>query len=259
MKKNILYLFSLAMLTAMSCGVDSVADTTSSTLSGSYAGMLTIGDNLYMISFDELNIMDVSDPASPVLKQTLKVSDNIESLFYNGDHLFVGSMEGMYIYSLQADGMLQFESLTQYVEFEDVLPCDPIVANDTLSFSTLSTSGIVDEGGCARWVQINELRVYDIQDVSNPVLLSTIEMLEPKGLGLDGQYLFVCEKSDGIRVFDISDPSNLELIHSFPGFSAIDLIPAYGTLLVVGKDSLHQFDYTPIDSMYKLSTFEIKD
>ncbi len=227
-------------------------------LSGSYARMLAIGSKLYLLGTNTLHVLDITNESSPQAISSQFVTENIESLFFNDKHLFVGSQDGMYIYSLNAEGIPQFESVTSYEFWPDVLPCDPIAANESYAFSTLSTT-IASGSPCQRWVQINELRVFDISDVTEPVNINTVQMEEPKGIGIDGNLLFICENTNGIRVFDITDPTDLTMIYSDTGFAARDVIPANGLLLVMGDNNIHQYDYNDINNITKLSLYEIKD
>ena len=109
---------------------------------------------------------------------------------------------------------------------------------------------------CDRF-DLNELRLYDVTDLSNPVQINTLRMEEPKGVGLDGDWLFVCEARNGLKVIDVSDPFDLHLKHHFPGYKAFDVIPNNGLLMVVGPDSLYQYDYSNIDLMSELSALEL--
>ena len=81
----------------------------------------------------------------------------------------------------------------------------------------------------------------------------------PKGIALDGDILFVTEKNDGLTIFDVSNGANPVELYHFPGFSAYDLIPANGLLMVVGDDILHQYDYSDIDNVSKIGQFALQD
>lgn len=258
MIKKIIGLIAVVSLMNCSSNSDSIFENSNqNVLSGSYANILALGDYLYLLGSGEVHTFNLSEPSNPELLDSQSINDNIESLFYNGVNLFVGSQEGMYIYEIQADGIPKRLSVTSYQEIVDVEPCDPITANTEHAYVTLSTT-ISDVGGCARLEQVNELLVFDIANPDSPMLVGRNDLDEPKGLGLDGNILFVCLRNDGIKVFDISDPSNLEELYHFDGFGAFDLIPTNGLLMVIGDDELHQFDYSDIENMYKLSVYDIK-
>ena len=257
---RIIRTFILALILAFAlshCTEDGDASTPS-VLSGSYANILTLGERLYVLASGELHTFGLEDISSPQLLNSQEVNLSIESLFYNGENLFIGSSEGMYIYSIDENGIPQKQSVTRYEELVEFLPCDPIAANRQHAYVTLSTS-VQASDACFRSVDINELLVYDISEVQTPQLVSRIGMQEPKGIGLDGDLLFVCQRYDGIKVFDISEPANLVELYHFGEFEAFDLIPTNGLLMVIGKDQIHQFDYSDKDNMYKLSSYDLKD
>lgn len=252
--KNLIYLILVsALLFTTSCEDDSSSNSSSTTLSGSYANMLTLGDYLYFVNDSELATFSIVDPALPVEIDRKDLGFGVESLFIRNDVLFIGSRTAMHIYRAGSDGIPNQISSTEYASFDDFCLNDPIVANDSIAYATLSTTLVM---ACERR-SINELRLYNIKDLSAPVLMNTNEMIEPKGLGLDDHWLFVCEANDGLRVMDVSNPLDLREIHHFTGFRSYDVIPDHGLLMVVGPDSLYQFDYSDMDQMYQLSAIDL--
>lgn len=257
--KNILYFFTIIILLS-SCGAEGLATLEDGTsISGSYARMLALGNRLYVLDDTRLTTFDITEVNQPTELSKIDLSGTIESIFYNGEYLFIGSNEGMHIYSIDGQGIPSFTSLTPYGQNGnfDILPCDPIVANDTLSFSTLRTTTLVDNGeGCGRSEQINQLNIYDIKDVSQPILLSETIMDEPKGLGLDGEVLFVCESTEGLKIFDVSNPATPIMIHHEEGFEAFDVIAYNNKVTVIGNASLRQYDYSDLSNIQLLSIIE---
>lgn len=241
--------FSLVMF---SCADDISNTNSNQVLSGSYANMLTIGEYLYLISNTELITYALTDPTQPEEISRTELGFGVESLFIRNNLLFIGSSTTMYIYEAGSDGIPVELNTTDYNSF-GTCTRDPIVANDSISYVTLSSTVSF---GCDRF-ELNELRLYDIVNISNPIQVNVLPMEQPKGLGLDDNWLFVCEANDGLKVIDVSDPLDLKEVHHFPGFKAFDVIPNNGLLMVVGPDSLYQFDYSNMDEMYELSTFEL--
>lgn len=212
-------------------------------LSGSYANMIAAGDYLYVISETDLISYRQQEDKSlkEINRQTLGL--NLESLHYRTGVLFIGSSQRMYICQLDSDNVPVLRSRTQYADLSDFRPCDPIVANDEVAIASLSSSTQVSEDGCGL-IEVNELRFYDITNLSSLQLINTHEMTNPKGMALDKNLLFVCEKTAGLKVLDISDSRNpVELFH-FENIDTYDAVATGTTVLVVGSSELYEFDYS---------------
>lgn len=250
--KKVLFILTLISFIVLSCE-DNAENSSTGVLSGSYANMLTVGHHLYIVSDSELITYTIANGSQPEEIDRKFLDFGVESMFIRGNILFIGSRTAMYIYRSGSNGIPTEISTTQYINFNGLCLNDPIVANDTIAFATLSTT---ISTACFRDV-INELRLYDIEDLSTPIQINEFQMDEPKGLGLDDNWLFVCEANNGLKVIDISDPLQLSQKHHFPGFQAYDVIPNNGLLLVVGPDSLYQFDYSDMDQMHRLSAIDL--
>jgi len=254
---NIIILCTMFFLGSCSDSNDSFGPSeSSSAISGSYARMLAVNDRLYVIDETDIYTLDITDPEIPSQLNSFNIGEDIETIFYNGTYLFIGSQNGLYIYSLNNNGVPVFQSLTNYEDFGEVQPCDPVVANQTHAFVTLSTSGNIDDGNCSRFIQLNQLRIYDVSDVNMVNQLSSVEMSNPKGLALDDNILFVCEANDGLKVFDVSEVESPVLLQHFPAFEAFDAIAFDGLLMVVGPQEIKQYDYTDLNNIVLLSSIE---
>jgi len=247
--KKLILLFVLGL---MSCESDSEPFTPSSdTQSGSYANMLTIGDNLYVVSSTEITTLDLTEPSKPVEIDRQVLGTGIESLFYFGGQLFIGSREDLFIYDITGNGIPQEVSRTNYNTFLGTCGGDPVVVTEEIAYVTLST---LQTNGC-NTISVNELRLYDVRNLEQPILINQINMSQPKGLGLDDNWLFVCD--DGLKVLDVTDPLDVTLIHHFDDITTFDVIVQDGLLLVVGPDDLYQFDYSIMSEMKMLSRIEL--
>lgn len=252
---HLLFTFSLCFL--LSCeselGLGSL-DAVDSTTEGSYANMIIIDNFMYVINDERLKTFSVEDSSNPELLSDQSVGFNIESLLHYKGSLFIGSPQAMYIYEIDGQGIPRSTSVTEYQLFGDGFCAnDPIAADDNNAYASLSTRLNTE---CTRNVSTNEIRVFDIEDLTAPVQITSVEMDSPRGIALDGNYLFVTEAQTGLKVLDVTYPSNPELIYHFDGFQAFDVIANDGLLLVVGPHKIHEYDYSDITNMTYLSEID---
>ena len=248
-KTNFLFL----ILLCISCMKDGGGGGMDGGKGGSMARFAIVDDMLYAISMDKLKLVDIEDPANPKYyeQRDVKVGFDIETVFPMDTLLFIGSRDGMYIYDITEPRFPSFLSQVSHLR-----SCDPVVAQGNYAYVTLNTK----TAACGTRTN-NVLDIYDISDLSVPVLKKTISMTLPMGLGVDGAKLFVCDK--GLKVFDISDPVNIkqvdDLVHinEVNILEAYDVIPINGLLLLVAKEGLFQFDYTG-DRLQYVSKIEMK-
>ena len=256
--KNLLYLVFVTSLMA-SCATDGISkDSAANAPSGSGKGgsmarFAISGDMLYTVSTSTLKIFNIEDAANPKYssERDLQVGFDIETIFPMDTLLFIGSRSGMFVYDIAEARFPQFVSQVSHFR-----SCDPVVAQGNYAYVTLNTNF----SSCGS-VANNVLDIYDITNLSNPVLKKTVQLNGPTGLGVDGDKLFVCDR--GLKVFNISDPLNIRQIDDLADIeevdvrAAYDVIPLDGLLILVAQEGLFQFDYTG-DRLRFLSKIEIK-
>ncbi|HSI90241.1 MAG TPA: hypothetical protein VK927_03950 [Adhaeribacter sp.] len=186
------------------------------------------GNHLYAVDNTKLNIFDISNPGQPQKQGEMPLSFGVETIFPYGDHLFIGTMSGMYILGIQNPA-----APSHVAYYQHVVSCDPVVTDGRYAYVTLS-SGTT----CMR--AVNRLEIVDLQNLANPFLLTEYPMTNPKGLGIDGTNLFVCD--DGLKLYDATDVMNLQQKQHF-NINAYDVIPDNGHLLVIGADGFYQYQY----------------
>jgi hypothetical protein len=99
------------------------------------------------------------------------------------------------------------------------------------------------------------MEVVDVTNLSNPSLITTIEMINPHGLAVNDTLLFVGEGEFGFKVFNIKnrrDPVEIAYYDSIP---ANDMISINGRreLIITGDKGIFQYNYADIDSVYQMS------
>jgi hypothetical protein len=215
------------------CGKEmNSADGKISGAGGSLARFAIIGSYLYIVSQSDLDVFDMSDPTKPVLKKTVPVGFMVETIFPFNDKLFMGGEFGMYIFSLEQPDNPRKEGSVQHLR-----SCDPVVANDSLAYVTLTRQSRCGGG-------INALHVYAVKNIMNPVLLYEQEMKSPGGLATKQNALYVCQAENGLAIFDLKNPKRPAMIQELKDEAYYDVIP-YGNLLIAYiKDGISFFDVT---------------
>ncbi|MEM9547017.1 MAG: hypothetical protein AAGA77_13635 [Bacteroidota bacterium] len=256
MNKSWTFIFSVFFL--FSCADDSHLNTVTNTgTNGSYTRMVIANNYMYKVSDEELTTYEITNPEEIVEINRQNVGFLIESFFHLEGILFIGSGEALHIFEIDASGIPERRSRTDYTDFaDDLTPCDPVVSDGTYAYVTLSS--VVDNSDpCGRQIVLNELRIYDVTDLTNPIQVNAVNMINPKGLAYDQDLLFVCENDGGLKVFDKSDVTDLHLIHHFEDINTFDVIAKNGLLIVIGQGAIYQFNYTSISDMSLISKLDL--
>ena len=202
---------------------------------GSLARFAVLDDYLYTIDGDAVQTFRLDALEGPVRFNRVAVDFGIETLFpYSGeagDQLYIGGNQGLYIMDASDPGNLRKQG-----EMSHVQSCDPVVVQDGLAYVTL-------QGSC--FDERNRLEIIDVSDPSTPELIIDYTLQEPFGLGVDGDYLFICDGVAGLKVYNgARSPKNLKLVKQLGDVDARDIIPVAGVALVVAQNGLFQYDYS---------------
>lgn len=198
---------------------------------GSMARFTIRGDYLYVVDNRSINVFDIADGKFERAGEVL-VGNNMETIFANGDFLYLGSTDGMYIYTLEDPAWPKF-----VFQYSHVVACDPVVVQGNRAYVTLRSTG----QWCNRGV--NRLDILDISDPHKPRELRKHSMSSPHGLGIDGRLLFICEGEHGLKVFDVAENGDIKLLKHIKALYAYDVIVRQGLATVTGKDGIFQFSY----------------
>lgn len=198
---------------------------------GSLARFQIVDNYLYTVGNHEMNIFNIQSLSSPVLANTQYAGWNIETMFRADGYLYLGSTNGMYIYSIANP------SLPEYVsEFTHWEGCDPVVVDGDYAYLTL-------RGGNACGQLESVLEVIDISNKTTPILADRYPLENPYGLGIKENTLFVCDGTSGLKLFDKADPLHLKLTETYHNIQSKDVIPLENSLLMIGGRVLYQYTY----------------
>ena len=206
--------------------------------SGSMACFGLYNKYLYVINYYSLFMFDVENPGAPVKDGSLSIG-SAETLFIYDDHLFFGTSNGMLIYSLNVP------NTPAYVQnYWHITSCDPVVIQDGYAYITLRS------GTTCQNTSVNRL---DIVKCSNNYqqfdLVSSYNMTQPYGLGIDGNMLFVCDGSAGLKVYQVANGQIRLQLAAFPNIQTYDVIPVGGYLFMIGDDGFYLYDYSDINNI----------
>ena len=255
--KKIIFLGFISLILSSCAGGDRIASESSADPStgkgGSMARFAIQGDVLYAVTSNNLKVFNIEEAANPKYSdmRDVQIGFDIETIYPMDTLLFIGSRNGMYIYSITEP---RFPTLLG--QALHLRSCDPVVAQGQYAFVTLNTNS----SRCGAMPN-NVLEIYDVSRPTHPVLKKTVSMKGPTGLGVDGSKLFVCDR--GLKVFDITDPLNIKQIDDLANIDEVDIrdtydvIPLDGLLILTAKEGLYQFDYTGAHLKY-VSKIEIK-
>ncbi|PTX58540.1 hypothetical protein C8N46_11330 [Kordia periserrulae] len=204
---------------------------------GSLARFKIVDQYLYAVDINKINVFDIQNLETPVKVKEEYVTWESETIFYQDNKLFIGTRTGMYIYDISQPSSPTFISSYDHMKF-----CDPVVVDGDYAYVTLRTGGSCMDGELQ--MLESRLEIINISDIYNPQLEETYIMDEPYGLGIHNEKLFICDGASGLKVYDKTDISNLQLLQNFNANDAYDVIPMQDKLLLIGGNTLSQYNYT---------------
>jgi len=214
---------------------------------GSMARFTLFGNYMYIVDQSNLQTIDISTPMDPKEWARINVGrGDIETIYPFKDKLFIGSMSGMYIYDVSTPWNPQYIG-----QFRHARACDPVVADDKYAYVTLRQ-------GTRCVGTSNQLDIIDITNLTSTKLIKSYPMQEPAGLGIENKTLLICDGRAGLKVFDVTDPTNIQLQDWENGIKTYDLIPMGSYAIVSCEDGIYQYSYTDPKNIELLSKMLVK-
>ncbi|HET7114895.1 MAG TPA: hypothetical protein VFI29_00290 [Hanamia sp.] len=215
---------------------------------GSMARFAIVNNRMYTVSNTDINVFNITNSDNPVYSNKINVGSwSIETIFPFKDKLLIGSQNGMFVYNIyNADNPVLVG------QFSHVQSCDPVIADGNYAYVTLRT-------GSSCFGNANQLQILQLNSFTDPKLISSFDFTNPHGLSKDGNLLFICDGVDGLKIYNASDVSNIQLIKQFSNIETYDVIAYNNIALVVAKDGLYQYDYSDANNIHLVSKIGISN
>ncbi len=193
---------------------------------GSLARFAILGQTLYTVDEQSLRLFSLLNPAVPTAGSKVQLVNGIETIYPKDHYLFLGTQRGMYIFDVATPS-----APVQVSFYQHLVSCDPVVVQGDYAYVTL-------RGGQPCGGGNNVLEVIDLTNLRQPRLVASYNMVGPRGLGVEGGKLYVCD--DGLKVFDITRTHSVTQVQKF-ATDHTDVIPNGNYLLAVGPGGLYQY------------------
>lgn len=222
--------------------------TTASGKGGSMARFAITGNRLYVVDNSNLKAFSLANPSLPVQTSTANIGWDIETIFPYQNKLFIGGQTGMRIYSLDNPDVPSFLG-----SYSHITACDPVVVEGNYAFVTLRSGSPCTNAS-------NQLDVVDVSNPTAPSLKTSYPFTNPHGLGIDNGTLFICDGSDGLKVYDANDVMSItnHQLARFANIQSTDVIPFNKRLWMTGTDGIYQYSYTDIQNITLLSRITVE-
>lgn len=235
----------LVYTTAMGAGGSGPSAASVPGLAGSMARFSVVNNYLYCVNLSQLRTFDISSPLAPQQTSSINMGWSIETIYPFQNNLFIGSTNGMFIYNITNPAVPVRES-----QFAHARSCDPVVTDGSLAFVTLR-----DGTTCGNFT--NQLDVLDVSNITAPRLLHSYPMTHPMGLGKQGNLLFICDGTAGLKMYNADAAGTVTLIKQVPNIEPYDLIAWNNRLVVVARDGLYQYDYSNPSALHMVSKLNV--
>lgn len=216
-------------------------------IAGSMSRFAIVNSYMYAVGISSLKVFNIDEVTKPVYQKEVNMQFGIETVYPFADKLFIGSQIGMFVFDISNAANPTYVSGVSHMR-----SCDPVVTDGDYAYVTLragtTCGGSVD----------SRLEVLDVKQITQPKLLATYSLSSPYGLGKDGNLLWICDGTAGLKMYDASNPASIVLKKTFTDLEAFDVIPYNGKLIVSAKEGIIQYDYSTPGQMKELSRLKKK-
>ena len=227
--KTLRFVFAISAFAG--CESDSQNDSFTTGQGGSMTRFAINGSYLYVVDQSSIDVFDITGENFVNIGE-VEIGPGMETIFARGEYLYLGALDGMYIYSIANP-----QRPTFVFHYSHVVSCDPVVVQGNRAYVTLRTGTSCNLG-------TNALEIIDISDRTSPQLITNYPLTSPHGLGVKGNLLFICEGQYGFRVLDISDETNPKQVQYISNLHAYDVIVREEHVIITGEDGVFQYAFS---------------
>jgi len=200
---------------------------------GTVNRMAFTNDHLYVIGNSTLYTFRDDIFLSKVTES--EIGWNMETIYPQGDALFVGTRNSMEILSI-ADA----DDPSRIGRFSHARSCDPVLPDGNTAYVTLRS-------GTDCFGNTDALTVVDIGNLNSPFSKQEIQMESPYGMTIIDGKLYVGEGENGLKIFNILEDATLEYLDHDRNIPAYDVIPhptKANIILVASPTGFGQYEIT---------------
>ncbi len=167
---------------------------------GQFRAVAVAGDYAYLVGYDRLDVINISNPANPTLEGHFGVGGR--DIAVAGDYAYVASSN---------DGLRIF-----YIH-------DPANPDTVSTYDTDDAMGVDISGNYAYVADGSAgLKIVDVSDPANPAAAGSCDTPDiAKEVYVSGDYAYVADENAGLQIIDVSDPLSPTLAGSYntPGIA----------------------------------------
>jgi hypothetical protein len=226
-------------------GRATLSSSTATGRGGSMARFAVVGDYLYCVDYNQLYVLEISDPTKPRFVSRVSIGWGIETIFPYNNYVFIGGQNGMFIYSISDPRNPKYVST-----FTHVRACDPVVVEGSLAYVTL-------RGGTRCGTLVSALHIVDINDLMKPSLLVSYALPQPMGLDVKNKVAYVCDDSTGVFILDTTNPNSIRELARITDKKGYDTIVRDNLLIVVSEGFVSFYNVSQVDMPFLLGRFQV--
>ncbi|MCB0768672.1 MAG: hypothetical protein KDB95_15790, partial [Flavobacteriales bacterium] len=170
-------------------------------LASSPRSVAVSGNYAYVVDFfsDDLKVIDISDPAAPVLAGSVGIGPLPFSVAVSGNYA--------YVVDLDSEDLKVIDIST---------PTNPVLSGNLGVGPNPSSVAVSGDHAYVVDITSDDLKVIDISNPASPVLTGSLWIWEsPVSIAISGNYAYVVDDfSDELNVVDISNPTSPVLTSS---------------------------------------------